>query len=447
MHRAQEYVHADACIDPTGEDLPPDWFREVAENVIEICMMQEDGRRRSRRLQEKMELRDVEAEEMRETGTLHQELVASPTPEHDTTSEGMMLGEMLDSGPCLTAMVLADNGFLDSIQAGYANDALFKLVLASSTEYKQFIVCDGLIFTSNRSEVEVLCVPRSRHGEQSLQGIILDQAHRALGHYGFQRTSEYTRQWYWWPRMVTDAKEFCKTCGECQQCKGNMTQLSGKLHSLPIPTKPWDSIGMDFIGPFPEVMTDDGRRVNYLWVVVCRMTSMVHLIAVHTTMSARQLSVTYMREIVRLHGLPSSIVSDRDPKFTSKWWRELHHILGAKLLMSTSFHPQTDGLTERTNRSIGQIFRAGLRPDQKDWFGRMDMTEFAINASISDTTKYALFEVNGGYLPLMLREVRSSAVAAPGIQVCAQSVLCNLADAHDAIIESRVFQTHQANKK
>ncbi len=86
---------------------------------------------------------------------------------------------------------------------------------------------------------------------------------------------------------------------------------------------------MDFIGPFPEVTTDDGSKVNYLWVIVCRMTSMVHLIAVHTTMTARRLSVIYMREIVRLHGLPSSIVSDRDSKFTSKWWRELHWILGA----------------------------------------------------------------------------------------------------------------------
>lgn len=118
--------------------------------------------------------------------------------------------------------------------------------------------------------------------------------------------------------MVTDAKIFCKTCRECQQCKGNTKPPCGKLHTLPIPTKPWDSIGMDFVGPFPEVAGDDGRQFNYLWVIVCHMTSMVHLIPVHTTMTVRQLSGIYMREVVRLHGLPSSIVSDRDPKFTSK---------------------------------------------------------------------------------------------------------------------------------
>ncbi len=234
---------------------------------------------------------------------------------------------------------------------------------------------------------------------------------------------------------------------ECQRCKGGTAKPSGKLHTLPIPVKPWDSISTDFIGPFPEVTDTEGRKFNYLWVIVCRMTSMIHLIPIHTTMTACQLSVIYMREIVRLHGLPSSIVSDRDSKFTSKWWRELHCILGARLLMSTSFHPQTDGLTERMNRSIGQVFRAGLRPDQKDWMGRVDLTEFAINSSISDTTKYAPFELNGGYMPSMIRELRDMAASAPGVKRFAETALCNLADAHDAIIESRVFQTHHANRK
>jgi len=98
---------------------------------------------------------------------------------------------------------------------------------------------------------------------------------------------------------------------------------------------------MDFIGPFPEV-----NGYNYLWVVICRMTSMVHLVPVNMKTTASQLSTIYVREIVRIYGLPSSIVSDRDPKFMSKWWRELHRIMGTKLLMSTSVHPQMDGAME-----------------------------------------------------------------------------------------------------
>lgn len=442
-HREEEYVHADMRIDPTGEDLPPDRFVEVHENVVEICAMKEDSRRRSQRLQEKLELRDVEAEEMKEADGSH----AGSVSTNNASTKEITIGDMLASGPNLELDALEDDPFLESVRAGYKADPLFKVVLESPEEYKQFFVRDGLIITRTRDGSEVTCVSRTKHGDESIPGIILGEAHKALGHYGFQRTSEYTRRWYWWPRMVSDAKEFCKTCAECQRCKGVNTKPSGKLHSLPIPVKPWDSIGMDFIGPFPEVSDTDGRKFNYLWVIVCRMTSMAHLVPVHTTMTARNLSVVYMREIVRLHGLPSSIVSDRDSKFTSKWWRELHRILDARLLMSTSFHPQTDGLTERMNRSIGQIFRAGLRPDQKDWLGRVDPTEFAINASISDTTRYAPFELNGGYLPSMIREIRDPAMAPPGVRKFAETALYNLADAHDSIIESRVFQTYHANKK
>jgi hypothetical protein len=134
----------------------------------------------------------------------------------------------------------------------------------------------------------------------------------------------------------------------------------GKLHPLPIPIKPWDSIGMDFIGPFPE-----SKGYNYLWVIICRMMSMVHLIPVHTRMKASQLSWIYLQEIVRLHRLLSLIISDRDSKFTSKWWWELHKTLGTWLLISTSFHPQTDGQTERVNCNIGQIFRMIVQHDQK----------------------------------------------------------------------------------
>jgi hypothetical protein len=105
--------------------------------------------------------------------------------------------------------------------------------------------------------------------------------------------------------MGKDLREFCESCEACTQAKGSTKKPMGKLHPLPIPTKPWDSIGMDFIGPFPE-----SKGFNYLWVVICRMTSMVHLIPVHTKIMAMELSWVYHREIVCLHGLPSSIVSD-----------------------------------------------------------------------------------------------------------------------------------------
>ena len=190
---------------------------------------------------------------------------------------------------------------------------------------------------------------------------------------------------------------------------------------------------MDFVGPFPE-----SKGFNYLWVIICHMTSMAHLIPLHTKLKESELSWMYLQEIVQLHGLPSSIVSDRDSKFKSKWWGELHKILGAKLLMSTSFHPQTDWQTECTNQSVGQIFCSIVRHDQKDWVDHVDMTEFAINASISTTTKYAPFELNGGYMPSMIKELRMDEAIPKGIKAFVDQALQNLAEAHDTIIEARV---------
>lgn len=115
--------------------------------------------------------------------------------------------------------------------------------------------------------------------------------------------------------------------------------------------------------------------------------------------------------------------------------------------MSTSFHPQTDGQTEHANRNIGQIFRTIVRHDQKDWVDRIDLTEFAINASISGTTKYAPFELNSGYMPSMICEIRSDDIIPKGIKEFAKQALQNLAEVHDAIIEARVFQTRNANNR
>jgi len=177
------------------------------------------------------------------------------------------------------------------------------------------------------------------------------------------------------------------------------------------------------------------------------MTSMVHLIPVHTTMTAVQLSWIYKWEIVWLHSLPNSIVSDCDSKFMSKWWHELHHVLGVKLLMSTSFHPQMDGQMEHANRNIGQIFWAVIQYDQKDWVDRVDLTEFMINVSIAEMMKFAPFKLNGGYMPSMMKEICSDEAILRGIRLFTEAALQNLADVHDAIIEAHVFQTSCTNAR
>ena len=162
-------------------------------------------------------------------------------------------------------------------------------------------------------------------------------------------------------------------------------------------------------------------------------------------MTATQLSWIYRQEIVWIHGLPSTIISNHDSKFMSKWWCELHRILGAKLLISTSFHLQTDGQTECANRNVGQIFRSVVRHNQKDWVDHIDMTEFVINASIVETTKFELFKLNSGYMLFIIREIWSDEIIPKGIKSFAEVALQNLADAHNAIIEAWIVQTNRTN--
>ena len=102
---------------------------------------------------------------------------------------------------------------------------------------------------------------------------------------------------------------------------------------------------------------------------------------------------------MRLHGVPKSIVSDHDTKFTSMFWHELHRLMGTKLLMSTVFHPQTDGATEQANRSIRQILRMIINGDQKNWADKCPMVEFALNSSVSATTGFTPFKLNQEYKP------------------------------------------------
>ena len=149
---------------------------------------------------------------------------------------------------------------------------------------------------------------------------------------------------------------------------------------------------------------------------------------------------------MRLHGVPKSIVSDHDTKFTSMFWHELHRLLGTKLLMSTAFHPQMDGATERANCSIGQILRMIINDDQKNWADKCPMVEFALNSSISATTGFALFELNQGYMP-QIGMPTSFDTTFKGVKQFTLQVKWDLMAAHDTIIANHVQQMFHANKK
>ena len=180
----------------------------------------------------------------------------------------------------------------------------------------------------------------------------INQAHMLIGLFGQSATSQYIWRYYWWPSMGTDIKLFCSSCTLCQAMRDSNQKLSGLLHSLPIPDQLWQLIGMDFMCPLAISNAHD-----YLLVVIDWFTSELHLIPTMTQVTMEAVTWLFLRDIVRLHGVPEPIMFDQDVKFTSKFWKELHWLLGTKLLMSTAFHLQMDGVTKRTNCSIAQVLQ------------------------------------------------------------------------------------------
>jgi len=143
-------------------------------------------------------------------------------------------------------------------------------------------------------------------------------------------------------------------CLVCQKVKIEHQRPSGKLQPLEIPQWKWDHISMDFIVGLPRIP----RGLDYIWVIVDKLTKSAHFIPINIRFSLEKLTSLYISEIVKLHGVPSSIVSDRDPRFTSRFWESLKRALGTKLRLSSAYHPQTDGQTERTIQSLEDLLKA-----------------------------------------------------------------------------------------
>ena len=136
----------------------------------------------------------------------------------------------------------------------------------------------------------------------------------------------------------------------------------GLLNPLAVPTYLWESVGIDFIGPLPESHNQD-RQYDSITVIICLLTSMVHLVPSHINYNATQLAELIFEHIYKIHGLPRNIISDQDVLFTSTFWSRLHRLIGTKLRMSSAYHPQSDGSMERANQTFTQMLHQCIQPD------------------------------------------------------------------------------------
>ena len=193
---------------------------------------------------------------------------------------------------------------------------------------------------------------------------------------------------YWWPGMKNDVVKHVEQCLTCQQVKAEHQRPAGTLQPLNIPQWKWEDITMDFVVGLPR--TKDSH--DAIWVIVDRLTKSAHFLPVRTTYTMDKYAEIYVKEVVRLHGVPLSIVSDRDSRFTSSFWKSLHKALGTRLAFSTAFHPQTDGQSERTIQTLEDMLRACVLDFQKSWNVYLPLVEFAYNNSFHSSIGMAPYE-------------------------------------------------------
>lgn len=261
---------------------------------------------------------------------------------------------------------------------------------------------EGLLTHHNR-----LYVPR----DEALRTELISRCHDdpLAGHFGPEKTHELLARKYYWDGSLKQATEYCKTCDICQRTKAPRHRPYGELSSLPVPTKPWKEISMDFVTGLPP---SKYKNVVYdsILVFVDRFTKIVRYIPVTTTIDAAKLAEVFHTEIVCRYGMPDGIVSDRGSLFTSDFWSALCFHSKIKRRLSTAFHPQTDGQTERQNQVLEHYLRTFANDKQTNWAKQLPMAEFAYMNSHHSSIGTTPFFLMYGYHPEIRYELEDESI-------------------------------------
>lgn len=241
---------------------------------------------------------------------------------------------------------------------------------------------DGLLWSSDGAA----WVPNDRE----LRTLLLQLTHDWAGHFGIDRTLRKLRQHCVWDGMTREVEDYCRSCVTCAIHKSANQRPGGVLRQLPIPAEPWDSIGIDFVGPLPP----STKGNDCILVIVDRFTKMVLLAPCKLTINGKQTGVLAMNMLLPHGVVPKSIVSDRDVRFTGSCWSQMWAHMGTRLDMSTAYHPQTDGQTERTNRTIQALIRMYVTDRKGDWEDWLQMAAAAYNSTVHESTGKSPLEMN-----------------------------------------------------
>ncbi|MCO5602456.1 hypothetical protein L7F22_056588 [Adiantum nelumboides] len=233
-----------------------------------------------------------------------------------------------------------------------------------------------------------LCIPKQ------LRPKVLIECHAPpyAGHRGIDATVKAVDTFFYWPTLRRDVDAFVRSCLVCQKVKFDRQKAPGLLQPLPIPDKPWESIAMNFIFYLPRTPTGhDG-----IWTIICRLSKQAHFVPVRKKIKSDHMVKLFMHNIFKYHGMPQSIVTDRDPRMTSLFWKALFENMGTTLKFSSSFHPQTDGRSEEANSTVLDLLKCYVSEHKATWEHYLPLVEYAYNNTVHTSTGKAPFEIVDG---------------------------------------------------
>ncbi|AEO55973.1 hypothetical protein MYCTH_2043746, partial [Thermothelomyces thermophilus ATCC 42464] len=218
------------------------------------------------------------------------------------------------------------------------------------------------------------------------------------GHKGVTKTVAQVKKHYDFPQLTARVKEVVRNCDICNRSKTARHKPYGLLQPLPTADKPWSSVAMDFITKLPESKdTATGVTYDSILTVVDRLTKWAYFFPYKESWTAEQLADVIYRQVASVHAWPQEWITDRDTKFASKFWQALMQRLGVNSKLSTAYHPQTDGQTERLNQVVEQYLRSYVNYQQDDWVMLLPTAQLAYNTTPTETTKVTPFFANYGY--------------------------------------------------
>nr|GEZ70982.1 putative reverse transcriptase domain-containing protein [Tanacetum cinerariifolium] len=246
--------------------------------------------------------------------------------------------------------------------------------------------------------------------------LIMDEAHtsRYSIHPATDKMYYDLRDLYWWPNIKRDIAEYVSRCLTCSKIKAENQKLSGLLQQPKIPEWKWEKITMNLVTKLPR----SSGRYDTIWVIMDRLTKSAHFLPIREDYKTEKLARIYINEIIARHGVPVSIISDRDGQFASHLWQALQKVLGTKLHMSTAYHPKTDGQSERTIQTLKDILQACVMDFCGSWDTHLPLVEFSYNNSYHTSIKCAPFEALYGWKcrsPMIWTEVGESQLIGPEI--------------------------------